>query len=140
MILTSESELKNWFEENFRDLGYSKIIRRDIGRFPDFIMLKNNRPVKVELETLSSNFVLHKHNIEKVDEVVCIEKDIDLGVPIIEVEGLEYHSNVKRISATIDGETYDMIDSLLKNRNYRNKSHVIEQAILLLKSKDEKEK
>ena len=34
-----------------------------------------------------------------------------------------------RISATIDEETEKKLDSLLKNRKYRNKSHIIEEAI-----------
>jgi Arc/MetJ-type ribon-helix-helix transcriptional regulator len=35
----------------------------------------------------------------------------------------------KRVSATIDEETEKEIDRILKNGNYRNKSHVIEEAI-----------
>ena len=38
-----------------------------------------------------------------------------------------------RVSATIDKETKEIIDELLKKDNYRNKSHVIEDAIKLLK-------
>ena len=39
----------------------------------------------------------------------------------------------ERISATIDKETGEIIEELLKRGNYRNKSHVIEDAIKLLK-------
>lgn len=39
----------------------------------------------------------------------------------------------RRISATVDKEVIDIIKSLLKNRKYRNKSHVIESAICILK-------
>ena len=35
----------------------------------------------------------------------------------------------KRISASVDGETVKIINRILKNGNYRNKSHVIEDAI-----------
>jgi len=35
----------------------------------------------------------------------------------------------KRISATIEEETEKKIDRILKDRRYRNKSHVIEEAI-----------
>jgi len=38
-----------------------------------------------------------------------------------------------RISATIDKETKKIINSLLKDKDFRNKSHVIEKAIKLLK-------
>jgi len=39
----------------------------------------------------------------------------------------------KRISATIDEQTEKDIDFLLRDNTYRNKSHVIEKAIELLK-------
>jgi len=35
----------------------------------------------------------------------------------------------ERISATVDKETLKLIDRILKLRRYRNKSHVIEEAI-----------
>jgi Arc/MetJ-type ribon-helix-helix transcriptional regulator len=38
-----------------------------------------------------------------------------------------------RISATVDKEIIEIIASLLKDKKYRNKSHVIETAIYLLK-------
>jgi Arc/MetJ-type ribon-helix-helix transcriptional regulator len=38
-----------------------------------------------------------------------------------------------RISATVEGKTEKLIDSILKNGSYRNKSHVIEEAIKVLK-------
>lgn len=34
-----------------------------------------------------------------------------------------------RISATIDEETERKLDKILKNSKYRNKSHIIEEAI-----------
>ena len=46
----------------------------------------------------------------------------------------------KRISATIDEKTEKLLNSLLKDGSYRNKSHAIETAIKLLKEKDEKKK
>ena len=124
-MIQSELELKKWFIKNYRDLGYSKIVRGDKGKFPDFIMsetlktapfkvrsfpsiqkiseseksphqtpsfrtewaifqeiflmLKNNKETRVELETISSNFILHNHSPEKVDEVVCIIKNVNLN-------------------------------------------------------------
>jgi len=44
----------------------------------------------------------------------------------------------KRISATIDEKTWRILDSLLKDGKYRNKSHIIEKAIELLKKEEEK--
>ena len=43
----------------------------------------------------------------------------------------------ERISATVDEKTLKLIDLILKNGKYRNKSHVIEKAIELL-SEEEK--
>lgn len=43
----------------------------------------------------------------------------------------------KRISATIDDKTDKILDSLLKDGKYRNKSHIIEKAIELLKEAGE---
>lgn len=41
----------------------------------------------------------------------------------------------ERISATVDKETVDLIKKFLKEGKYRNKSHVIEEAIKLLRGK-----
>ncbi len=38
----------------------------------------------------------------------------------------------KRVSATIDPDTDRILDSLLEEGKYRNKSHIIEDAIKLL--------
>jgi len=45
-----------------------------------------------------------------------------------------------RISATIDEKTEKILDSLLKDGDYRNKSHIIEKAIELLKKEKENDK
>lgn len=41
-----------------------------------------------------------------------------------------------RVSATIDEETDRILNSLLKDGKYRNKSHIIEKAIEILKEKE----
>jgi|TARA_Y100000296_G_C4996088_1_gene167815 Arc/MetJ-type ribon-helix-helix transcriptional regulator len=41
----------------------------------------------------------------------------------------------KRISATVDEKTLKIIDEKLKKESYRNKSHIIEEAIKQLKKK-----
>ena len=43
----------------------------------------------------------------------------------------------KRISATIDERTEKILDSMLKDGKYRNKSHAIEKAIELLKEEED---
>tara|TARA_Y100000310_G_C19967943_1_gene484171 strand:- start:315 stop:452 length:138 start_codon:yes stop_codon:yes gene_type:complete len=42
-----------------------------------------------------------------------------------------------RISATIDEKTANILETLLKDGTYRNKSHIIEKAIELLKKTKE---
>jgi len=44
----------------------------------------------------------------------------------------------KRVSATIDESTMNIIKILLKKGKYRNKSHIIEEAIKLLDEKMKK--
>ena len=43
-----------------------------------------------------------------------------------------------RISATIEEKNKKYLDSLLKDGRYRNKSHIIDTAIELLKEREEK--
>jgi len=43
-----------------------------------------------------------------------------------------------RISATVDKDVLKIIDSLLQSKKYRNKSHVIETAIAMLKEMEKK--
>ena len=45
-----------------------------------------------------------------------------------------------RISATVDEKTEKILGFLLKDGNFRNKSHVIEKAIELLKKERENDK
>ena len=87
--VSNESDFKNWFKKNYRKLGFTRIIKSDSMRFPDFIMLKNNKRIKVELEIKSSHFILHNHNPKKVDLVICVIKDKKLSVPIIRASGIK---------------------------------------------------
>lgn len=45
-----------------------------------------------------------------------------------------------RISATIDDKTDKILDYLVKDKGYRNKSHAIEEAIKLLGDSNDKNK
>jgi Arc/MetJ-type ribon-helix-helix transcriptional regulator len=44
----------------------------------------------------------------------------------------------ERISATVEKETLEKIEKILKRGKFRNKSHIIEAAIELLEERDEK--
>jgi len=46
----------------------------------------------------------------------------------------------ERISATIDKKTVKIIEEILKQGRYRNKSHIIEDSIKLLKERLKKSK
>ena len=39
-LIRSEKEFDSWFKGNYKGLGYSKILRKDCGIFPDYIMEK----------------------------------------------------------------------------------------------------
>jgi len=138
--MRSEKDLSNWFIENYRKVGYQKIIKDNKGRFPDFIMSKDNKARGVELEILSSNFLSHKHDINKVDDIVCLIKDINLKANIIELSNLEYIPKVVRVSATVDKKTIKILDEIMKSGKYRNKSHIVEEAINLMEEKYAKNK
>mgnify|MGYP001612847343 CR=1 FL=1 len=45
-----------------------------------------------------------------------------------------------RISATIEKETEKIIDRILMGKKYRNKSHIIEEAIIRLAGEEDNEK
>ena len=106
-IIKNESEFKQWFMRNYKKFGYSEIIRKDIGRCPDFIMSRNNCNVNVELESVASNFLMHKHPPNKVDEVVCIVNDIGLEKPVIVAEDLEFKGSSKiKVTLSIDNKVY----------------------------------
>jgi len=97
--IKDESDFKNWFKKNYKKLGFSKIIKSDSMRFPDFVMLEKGKKVKVELEIKSSHFNLHKHNPKKVNKVICVIKDIKLDIPTIKVNGIRIISNEEKDSS-----------------------------------------
>jgi hypothetical protein len=103
LIIRNEKQFAEWFKKNYKNLGYSGIVRGDIKTCPDFVMLREGKGVGVELETLASNFILHKHDLKKVDEIVCLVKDIELGKPIIVASGVEHRIPIT-ISIKVDEE------------------------------------
>jgi len=127
--IKSEKELSDWFIKNYEKLGYSEIVKDNNGRFPDFTMQKKGKSVGVELETLSSNFILHKHDKTKVDEVVCIKKDKEIGVKMVDIPDLNFNPRLRRISFTVDPEVKIFLQELVKEGTYRNMSHAVETAI-----------
>jgi len=76
-----ETDFAEWFQSNYRELVYSRILKAQTqAETPDFIMERDGKPVRVELETRASDFLYHKHDIADVDEVVCVIDDKKLPV------------------------------------------------------------
>lgn len=105
-IIKNEKQFAEWFRGNYKKLGFSKMIRGDISRCPDFIMLRDGKEIGIELETVASNFLAHKHQLDKVDEIICLVKDVELGKPVKEVKGLKFEGNIK-VTLSIDSKIYD---------------------------------
>ena len=93
-----ESDLRNWFKKNYKLLGIDKIIKSNTKKFPDFLVMEKGKKIKVELETRSSNFILHNHPVGKNIKVVCIIEDKKLKVPTIKIEKLALSSSIKNAS------------------------------------------
>ncbi len=109
--IRNESDFARWFRKNYKKVGFDVVIKDNKDKFPDFIMLEGDKKVRVELEIKSSNFLLHKHPISKVDRVICIKKDVELGIPIVELK------NFKIIA--FDGYTaYDLKQEIYKLFKY----------------------
>jgi len=85
----NESDLRNWFKKNYKKLGFSKIIKSNSLGFPDFIMLKEGKKIRVELELESSNFILHNHSPKKVDLIICAIEDIKLKIPTLKIKNIK---------------------------------------------------
>jgi hypothetical protein len=83
--IRNESDLRNWFKKNYKKLGFTNIVKSNTLKFPDFIMIENGKRVNVELETRSSNFILHKHPKKNI-KVICIIEDVKLNVPTIIID------------------------------------------------------
>ena len=58
------------------------------------------------LQWQNLQFVLHKHNISKIDMVVCLVEDINLGIPIIQVKELIFKPKYRRVTLSLDDKTY----------------------------------
>lgn len=113
-IIKNERQFADWFRKNYKKIGYSKIIRGDISRCPDFIMLKDGKEVGVELETIASNFLAHKHDFNKVDEILCMVKDVELSKPVKEVKELKFEGNIK-VTLSIDSRVYSDFQDYCEN-------------------------
>ncbi len=136
-IVKNEKQFSEWFRKNYKKLGFSKIIRGDISRCPDFIMLREGREVRVELETLSSNFLVHKHPLTSVDEIICLVKDISLPKKTTIVKDLKFVGNIKA-TLSINNDVYEKFQRFCnKNAIMLSKKIELFMKEFLLKQKKE---
>lgn len=105
-IIKNEKQFADWFKKNYKKLGFSKMVRGDISRCPDFVMLRENKPINVELETIASNFLVHKHDFSKVDEIWCIIKDVNLDKPVRIADNIIFKGK-RKVTFSIESKTYD---------------------------------
>ena len=118
-VIKNESEMKKWFIKNYKKLGYSGIARKDVGQCPDFIMVKNGQKLGVELETVASNFLLHKHDLNKVDEIICVVRDVNLDKPVIKINELKFvgSPNIK-VTLSIDIKVYNKFQTFCEKNAF----------------------
>lgn len=67
------------------DMGYK--IKEVKSEFPDAILEKDGRDIRVEFEFLSSNYLQHCHSLDFEGICICWRKDLD--IPNIEILSLE---------------------------------------------------
>lgn len=84
-IPSTEAGVLALFGRFFDLLGFSRILHVQTA-CPDCTAVYEGRQVRVELEYLSSNFILHGHSPSAVDLVVCWKKDRSIPVPVIAME------------------------------------------------------
>lgn len=86
-VAFSEGCIVDWFEKNYKSLGFDRILKKQWNKTPDFIMLKNGQKVGVEIEYLASDFIKHKHDPSTTDLVICCYEDTKLkGVKTIALD------------------------------------------------------
>lgn len=115
----SEIEFRKWFEENYTIFGFEDIIESKRTEFPGYKVLKDGEELNVELETLSSNFITHGHDPEKVDIVICLIEDEELPVKTIEITEFEF-KDIKSLDK-LQEETFEkirLIIGLLKSKTH----------------------
>lgn len=108
--IKNELEFQDWFKRNFKKFGFSRIVRHNHKSFPDFIMQEGDKKVRVELEIKSSNFILHKHPISKVDKIICIKKDLELGIPIIELKNFKVVGSLKNTYYSLENRILKLFE------------------------------
>ena len=93
--------LMPYLGEELKKLGYegSEIYFDEFrGSFPDCTLIVDGKPLKVEFELYTSNFVEHGHPPEDCDLIICWKQDR----PLDKVKVLELYEIVKRMPNIIE--------------------------------------
>lgn len=106
---SNEEQFSRWFVENYILIGFTQIYKQNRANFPDFIMIKDEKKVRVELETVSSNFIKHDHDASEVDLVICLVKDTELPVEILEINMFEFKTP-KKSSVQLSNKTLALLN------------------------------
>ena len=69
--------------------------------YPDCIAIRNGERVRIEFEYKTSNFIIHNHNLNDVDLVICWIKNVDLPIEILELKSELAHFYPKRLDTYI---------------------------------------
>jgi len=133
----NEYQFHEWFKKNFDMFGFDKIKEERLGSagYPDFIMIKSGKEVRVELETASSHFIQHKHDPKGADLVICLVNDKEIPVKTLEITPFEStaldrttiqisiktRSRLKMLAAIRDTTYNDILDEITKNEILRLK-------------------
>lgn len=109
-----ESDFNKWFSKFYFLCGFDKIKQRRPIKYPDYIMLKDGFEIRVELESLSGNFILHKHNPSDADLVICLKINKPLPLPVIEIPSFTYNSNWNIENLKIDRHAHEIVQEVQK--------------------------
>ena len=137
IILGYEREIIHWIKEHYKKLGYDKIIKCDTRGFPDFIMEKDGKEIRVEVEIYSKSFLKHKHDINQVDEILCIVDDAKLPVKTVEIKELKlwYHLSADELVDLFK----ELPDSILINHKTGEQAYHFQDDWLNLSKEREQE-
>jgi len=125
----SEKKFCEWIEENYKLLGFSEICEDNKDSTPDFVFSIGGTKIRTEIETKSSNFILHKHDKNNVDLVLCLRKDKEIGeLKVIEIKNFEFIDPTK-ILINLTDYHIEELDKLVKMGVYQHKAEAIRDAI-----------
>ena len=130
------------------ELGFKVLSSR--ANFPDFVLIRNNKVIRAEVEVLASNFYLHNHSEKDCDLIICYINDLERETPLKILELKEFIkvnrnsketkivSNVRGINleekaelrASLEQRFHDIIEEV---QNYYGLKSVSETLRLIIK-------